>query len=47
MFSRDPVPRRPDGGQRAFPTTSAELCALERLLEVAYSAAFQRGGSGG
>ena len=26
----------------AFPTTSTELCALERLLEVAYSAAFQR-----
>jgi len=26
----------------AFPTTATELCALERLLEVAYSAAFQR-----
>jgi hypothetical protein len=31
----------------AFPTTSTELCALQRLLEVAYSAAFQRGRSGG
>jgi hypothetical protein len=30
----------------AFPTTSTEFCALQRLLEVAYSSAFLRASEG-